>query len=309
MKLNVKANENVTCFDKLKYIVCDNKEKFTISSTALDIEEDIGKTNELGSLFLTLLNLKDDDFQNLEDYIEPLRSIIPLERKPYNIENAILYKTKIYIENIISNNYDKKYEIFKITCELGYFKVVIPYEQHDLKKISEKINVGIKKYSSENLNYIYKYYKEKKIKTFTTYEITEFEDFIVATLSEIFKRGKTIKKCKNCGKYFIPKRSDAQYCDNPSPQNPEKTCKEYAPSDALIQNKIFQLYRKIYKSLNGKKGYYCDDKALYKEHEENYTKFIRENNEQKKQIKCGKRTSEEYTQWLTEQAEKYNIEL
>ncbi len=309
MKLNVKANECVTCFDKLKYIVYDNKEKFTISSTALGIEEDIGKTNELASLFLTLLNLKDGDFQNLEDYIEPLKGIIPLEHKPYNIEKAILFKTKIYIEDIISNNYDKKYEIFKITCELGYFKVITPYEHHDFKKISEKRNINIKKYSSENLSYIYKYLKENKIKTFTTYEITELEDFVVATLSEIFKRGKTIKKCKNCGKYFIPKRSDALYCDNPSPQNPEKTCKEFAPSDALIQNKVFQLYRKIYKSLNGKKGYYHDDKELYKEHEENYTKFVKENNEQKEQMNYGNRTIEEYTQWLTDQAKKYNIDL
>ena len=37
-----------------------------------------------------------------------------------------------------------------------------------------------------------------------------------------------IKKCENCGKYFIPtSRSDEKYCDNVSPQNPQKTCKEY----------------------------------------------------------------------------------
>lgn len=35
------------------------------------------------------------------------------------------------------------------------------------------------------------------------------------------------KKCQNCGSYFVPTgRRDALYCNYPSPQNKEKTCKE-----------------------------------------------------------------------------------
>lgn len=37
-----------------------------------------------------------------------------------------------------------------------------------------------------------------------------------------------INKCKNCKQFFITvNRTDEKYCSNPSPQNKQKTCKEY----------------------------------------------------------------------------------
>ena len=41
------------------------------------------------------------------------------------------------------------------------------------------------------------------------------------------KNNQIIKQCVNCGRYFIPKgRNDTMFCDAPSPQDSEKTCKE-----------------------------------------------------------------------------------
>lgn len=39
--------------------------------------------------------------------------------------------------------------------------------------------------------------------------------------------GLVVKKCTNCGKYFVPlRRSDTIYCDRSSPFNLSRTCKE-----------------------------------------------------------------------------------
>lgn len=60
-----------------------------------------------------------------------------------------------------------------------------------------------------------------------------------------------IQKCKNCGNYFVINgRSDSKYCDYPSPQNRNKSCKEIgaqiAMSEKLKNDEATHLYRKIY---------------------------------------------------------------
>ncbi len=59
-------------------------------------------------------------------------------------------------------------------------------------------------------------------------------------MNDVFVNNITICKCKNCGKYFIPKgstRKDVKYCDNPSPQNPNKRCIELGASK-MYRNSI-----------------------------------------------------------------------
>ncbi len=302
MKLNIKANEDVTVFDKLEFVIYGNKEKFILSGKALGVELEDNKTYGFASIILNLLNMEDNDFQDLENHIGILNSVIT--PNPYNIERAVLQKTKIYIDDINSNDFIKKDDIFRISCELGYFKMVDPCVRHDFKSIDSKKLNGIKKYSSDNLNYIYKCCKENKIKTLTTYKIEDFEDFIVASLSEIFGRNKTIKKCKNCGKYFIPKKSDASYCDSLSPQDVSKTCKDFARTNnhniRLKKDEIYNSYRIISKSFSNKIRYYKErnDKILCQQHEETYNKFKKEYSEKEEQFKNKSITKKEFLEWL-----------
>ena len=58
-------------------------------------------------------------------------------------------------------------------------------------------------------------------------------------------------KCKNCGNYFVPaRRSDAKYCDYPSPQQKTKTCKEIGAQIARANKEkndaATKQYRKLY---------------------------------------------------------------
>lgn len=69
--------------------------------------------------------------------------------------------------------------------------------------------------------------KKNQIFTLRNYEISSLEDLFCVFFNYLFENNITINKCKNCGKYFIPaNRTDEKYCENISPQNSNKTCKE-----------------------------------------------------------------------------------
>lgn len=74
---------------------------------------------------------------------------------------------------------------------------------------------------NKNLN------KRNEIFTLRNYEISSLKDLFCVFFNYLLENNITINKCKNCGKYFIPaNRTDEKYCENTSPQNPNKTCKE-----------------------------------------------------------------------------------
>lgn len=128
-----------------------------------------------------------------------------------------------------------------------------------------------------------------------------FNTMIDEILFEIYcfiNNNASVKQCKNCGKLFQPLRNDALYCDNISPQEETKTCKEYGAYQKWITNiksdETTKLYRKIYmrKQMQAKRNpdikMYIDDFESYKKQ----TKKWKEN------IKKGKRTSDEFLDWL-----------
>lgn len=128
-----------------------------------------------------------------------------------------------------------------------------------------------------------------------------FNTMMDALLFEIYcfiNNNITIKQCKNCGKLFQPLRADALYCDNISPQEETKTCKEYGAYQQWITNiksdEATSLYRKIYmrKQMQAKRN---PDIDTYIEDFENY----KQNTKQwKADTKSGKKTNEEFLAWL-----------
>lgn len=76
------------------------------------------------------------------------------------------------------------------------------------------------------------------------YVCYDIDDYFVTVMLQVFEKGYIIPKCENCGKYFVPiKNSSAKYCNKKSPQNPNKTCKEFASPKPKGLN---SLHRKIY---------------------------------------------------------------
>ena len=114
----------------------------------------------------------------------------------------------------------------------------------------------------------------------------------------------TLKTCQNCGKYFYPrKRRDAKYCDNSSPQDKTKTCKEYGKYITQL-NKIrldeaLKLYKQIYNS-KANRVRRCENGRL----QEDLDNFIHQANEWKTNLKNGTEKKEDYVAWLRSVKEK-----
>ena len=63
-----------------------------------------------------------------------------------------------------------------------------------------------------------------------TYPISNTIQLLAFEYCCLRKRGKVVKICANCGRYFIPqKRIDAIYCPKPSPQDSGRSCREIGP--------------------------------------------------------------------------------
>ena len=64
----------------------------------------------------------------------------------------------------------------------------------------------------------------------TVYQCNSIEDVCIASLHFLIINQYNIRKCKNCGRYFVAYlRSDAEYCTRVSPYNKKKTCREDGP--------------------------------------------------------------------------------
>ena len=151
------------------------------------------------------------------------------------------------------------------------------------------------------------YISKNSIELFVTYQIHTIKELLTISFIEILKNNLTINKCQNCGKYFIPEsRSDEKYCNNPSPQNPDKTCKEYGAKKKYRDeikshpikyehNKTSQFYRmRINRTKNNQEKEKYEKK--FNAYKENFEK-------KKKQYNSGKLKENDFVEWIIKQKE------
>lgn len=124
------------------------------------------------------------------------------------------------------------------------------------------------------------------------YICSNINEYFVTVMLQVFDRQYIIPKCLNCGKYFIPfKKSSALYCDRISPQNPNKTCKEFEGSKPKGLN---QLYRKIYQKKFARVTRNPNNITL----KEEFDKWRDKAKNVKDKYNSNKITDEEYKEWL-----------
>lgn len=95
--------------------------------------------------------------------------------------------------------------------------------------------------------------KEKNIEVQEIYELDNSEDQIRFELFKVIQNNFVIKKCTNCGKLFIPLKTDKQYCDNLYLKT-GKSCAEIGAtkkhkekiSDSLVLKEFQREYKRMY---------------------------------------------------------------
>lgn len=124
-------------------------------------------------------------------------------------------------------------------------------------------------------------------------------DVFDCILFDMIEKNINLKQCPNCGKYFVSSHPGTIYCNNISPQDESKTCREYGKyRDYLEKNRTDEatkLYRSIYNTMQNKSRR-CNYKntALIQAVEE----FKKCGNRWRADIKDGRKTNEEFIEWL-----------
>jgi len=126
-------------------------------------------------------------------------------------------------------------------------------------------------------------------------------EFVISTIYYVFKNGYQFKRCKNCGRFFIPfSRSDEIYCNNISPQDSSRTCKKYGTEklwyDRIKNDEVAKLSRNIYAA----KQMLVKRNPNIKEYKEMFDYYKTEREKWNKLVKCGEKSREEYIEWLNQ---------
>lgn len=164
----------------------------------------------------------------------------------------------------------------------------------DLSRISEPLNIIDEEQAIE----IAKVNKDRILQIPYTFESKDICQLLIIELQEIVCMDKfEIKKCKNCGKYFVPeKRTDELYCNNIYEDG--RTCKEIG-SFKVKQKMInddddLRTYRNVYQKLLLRTRRNPENLQYEKEFEN----FKEDNRKMREKLDKGKITYEEYVEWL-----------
>lgn len=211
-----------------------------------------------------------------------------------------LTPTQRYYIYIHSYKEDSYMELFKYLTDVS-FSQEFDFSEYDksIKKSSFNSPEGLAKYikneCKKNQNFLIKNYM---------YSFSSLLSAYYFCVLYFVENNIPIKICKNCSKYFIPEnRVSSVYCNRIFENN--KTCKEVGANNAynkkLKKDEVNLLYRKI---LSAKKmlANRNPDIPMYLE---KYEAWKSEANQYKKNIKSGKKTEEEFKQWLENTKKQY----
>ena len=135
----------------------------------------------------------------------------------------------------------------------------------------------------------------------TVYQCESIEDVCIASLHFLISNNYNIRKCKNCGRYFVAYlRSDAEYCTRVSPYNKKKTCREDGPKrtyGASVNGDIVKKrLQQIESARRMRKHRNPDNWDIQTEFDEWHTAMVR----WRREYQSGSISAEQFLVWLEE---------
>lgn len=219
---------------------------------------------------------------------------------------CVAFDNPIQITNLYYNfSYCIKYkEEKKHYVNIGGRKInqTLPCLFHPEEKLLQNLllNKNQSTFLDEYSKSISQMINEKKIKIVNSklYYFNCFTDLFNFILSFCIDNNIAINKCKNCNKYFSPKfKSDTNYCNRTSPQDKNRTCREYATYinrlEKLKTDKITKLHKQVY-NIKRNNMIIWNNKTATNEFES----FKQENNIWRKKVKNNVFSQEDYYNWL-----------
>lgn len=141
--------------------------------------------------------------------------------------------------------------------------------------------------------------KEKISKLCFHYTCDYYDEVVAAALHYIVVTGRTVKRCENCGKWFVPrKKADEKYC---SRQQNGKTCKEIAAAkirkERMTADQVQKKINAVRTKLAGRRDRATGEtrEALSKQ----YLSFCDDSSLKYREYKKGNISKEEIMEWLS----------
>ena len=136
--------------------------------------------------------------------------------------------------------------------------------------------------------------KENRCKIKPLFYFDNATSLFLCEFMQIVNSVARIKKCANCGKFFIPSsRSDEIYCNNVFKNN--KTCKEIGYEEKINSNEILKEYRKKYKSKNAFKN---RNKLNHPNIEQEFDSWHLQAKQKLSEVQKGVLPQEDFIKWL-----------
>lgn len=147
---------------------------------------------------------------------------------------------------------------------------------------------------------------EKEISTYSFSDGEYAEDdhlrFVLsASIQELARRKKSLRKCEICKNYFVPpRRSDTKYCELTCPEDETMTCREYAAKKLAYQRQQSDELKRVAKKVSNDKNRRARENEGIDIYEFTKQYFLAENRKKAEAFDKGKITAEEYMNWLND---------
>ena len=330
LKISLDTQFFINRITKIKFVV---SQAFRFNKASNQYESfNKYETLKLGVQLCDFLNTDFDSYESTKNFVDKYSIATIAELS--NVDIYRYYDKKDYDDMIINVSKDISADLKRIQ---KYFLKDIEYifninELEELNNLSSAKRLYILRGSKKSSN-ILKLYDSNKIKLefnnygdFTNFSLTSENDaqeiaahvnedtlspytftcknIIQSFIIELFELALSdtieIKKCKNCGKFFVPdNRSDEIYCSNIYENG--KTCKDVGhfrtQQKLMKENDDLRIYRNVYQKLLLRTRRNPENS----QYEKDFQTFKEKNAELKEKVTNEELTQEEYMIWLNKQ--------
>ena len=293
----------------------------------------VQKDNRIGTLLCNFLNCDFKASQSIRNFVQEYSLTLFAEITKMQLKNTYTANEYEKLINELVEKFGDKLERIKedFVSDVNYLfninqleeiKDLTPLQRFYVLTMSKNSSKGLSYFENDKLNIalgdlsrinaplnildedqaieMAKVNKDRILPIPYTFESNDICQLLIIELQEIVCMDKfEIKKCKNCGKYFVPeKRTDELYCNNIYEDG--RTCKEIG-SFKVKQKMInddddLRTYRNVYQKLLLRTRRNPDNMQYEKE----FQKFKEDNRKMRDKLDKNKVTYEEYVEWLNE---------
>lgn len=252
-------------------IVKDEGKKDIVMNANTEVFEYLNKYQKMLLGALADVNSKVKDIDDIEKYFNNAVGYLSIYAKSYNV-NYLYNEVELSVPNELKNS----------------SFVNIPNET-EVKHYAETLE------------------KVVSVSPVAVYEVDNISEVPLVCILHYSRYGLTIKRCKNCNNWFIPKTTkETKFCYRNDAEYETMQCKDaykYKERSKKIENdEVYKSYKKIYNTLRNS----CDRKKNPELAEQEFEKFKIENKKKVELLRLNKITENDYITWLNSKRKRTN---